>query len=69
MKSIASLCCCGAWSRTFGVPLYLWSVTEGLSRAGGTALYNSDQPEQALANMATMQGDAVSLLKDLVRYC
>jgi len=52
-----------------GVPLYLWSVTEGLSRAGGTALYNSDQPEQALANMATIQGDAVFLLKDFVRYC
>src|SRR5260370_33490164 len=52
-----------------GVPLYLWSVTEGLSRAGGTALYSSDQPEQALANMATIQGDAVFLLKDFVRYC
>ena len=52
-----------------GVPLYLWSVTEGLSRAGGTALYNSDRPEQALANMATIQGDAIFLLKDYVRYC
>jgi hypothetical protein len=69
VKSIASLCCCGAWPRTFGVPLYLWSVTEGLSRAGGTALCNSDQPEQTLANMATIQGDAVCLLKDLMRYC
>jgi hypothetical protein len=52
-----------------GVPLYLWSVTEGLSHAGGTAQYNSDQPEQALANMATIQGVAVFLLKDFVRYC
>ena len=48
-----------------GVALCLWSATEGLSRAGGTALYNCDQPEQALANMATTQGDAVFLLKDL----
>jgi hypothetical protein len=40
-----------------------------LSRAGGTALYNSDQPEQALANMATIQGDALCLLKDLMRCC
>jgi hypothetical protein len=48
-----------------GVALCLWSATEGLSRAGGTALYNCDQPEQALANMATIQGDAVFLLKDL----
>jgi hypothetical protein len=52
-----------------GVALYLWTATEGLSRAGGTALYNSDQPEQALANVATIQGDAVFLLKDFVRYC
>jgi hypothetical protein len=36
---------------------------------GGAALYNPDQPEQALANMATIQGDAVFLLKDFVRYC
>jgi len=52
-----------------GVPLYLWSVTEGLARAGGPALYNSDQPEQALMNIATIQGDGIFLLKDFVRYC
>ena len=52
-----------------GIPLYVWSVTAGLGRAGGTALYNSDQPEQALANIATIQGDAIFLLKDFGRYC
>ncbi len=51
------------------VPLYIWSVTEGLGKAGGAALYNSDQPEQALANIATIQGDAIFLLKDFARYC
>lgn len=35
------------------IPLYIWSVTTGLARAGGAALYNSDQPEQALANIGT----------------
>jgi len=47
----------------------IWSVTEGLGKAGGAALYNSDQPEQALANIATIQGDAIFLLKDFARYC
>ena len=51
------------------IPLYTWSVTTGLARAGGAALYNSDQPEQALANIATIQGDAIFLLKDFSRYC
>lgn len=52
-----------------GIPLYSWSVTTGIGKAGGAALYNSDQPEQALANIATIQGDAIFLLKDFARYC
>src|SRR6516165_6093571 len=51
------------------VPLYIWSVTTGLGRAGGAGLYNSDQPEQALTNIATIQGDGIFLLKDFCRYC
>lgn len=51
------------------IPLYTWSVTAGLARAGGAALYNSDQPEQALTNIGTIQGDAIFLLKDFGRYC
>ena len=51
------------------IPLYVWSVTTGLARAGGAGLYNSDQPEQALANIATVQGDGIFLLKDFGRYC
>ena len=51
------------------VPLFIWSVTEGLARSGGAALYNSDQPEQALANLATIQGEGIYLLKDFARYC
>ncbi len=52
-----------------GVSLYVWSVTEGLGKFGGAALYNSDQPEQALSNIATIQGSAIFLLKDFPRYC
>jgi ATPase family protein associated with various cellular activities (AAA) len=51
------------------IPLYTWSVTTGLARVGGAALCNSDQPEQALANIAAIQGDAIFLLKDFARYC
>lgn len=51
------------------IPLYVWSVTSGLGRVGGAALYNSDQPEQALTNIGTIQGDGIFLLKDFARYC
>jgi len=52
-----------------GVPLYEWSVTTGLAKARGAPLYNSDQPEQMLANVGLIQGDAIFLLKDFARYC
>jgi SpoVK/Ycf46/Vps4 family AAA+-type ATPase len=52
-----------------GIPLYVWSVTAGLGRFGGAALYNSDQPEQALTTIASIQGDGIFLLKDFCRYC
>lgn len=51
------------------IPLFVWSVTNGLARAGGAGLYNSDQPEQALTNIGTVQGDGIFLLKDFGRYC
>jgi ATP-dependent 26S proteasome regulatory subunit len=51
------------------VPLYDWSVTSGLAKFHGTPIYNTEQPEQALANIALIQGDAIFLLKDFARYC
>jgi ATP-dependent 26S proteasome regulatory subunit len=51
------------------VPLYTWSVTTGLAKMRGAPIYNSDNPEQALANLALIQGDAIFLLKDFARYC
>ncbi len=51
------------------VPLYTWSVTAGLAKAHGAPIYNTDSPEQALANVALIQGDAIFLLKDFARYC
>jgi ATP-dependent 26S proteasome regulatory subunit len=51
------------------VPLYTWSVTTGLAKFHGAPIYNSDNPEQALANLGLIQGDALFLLKDFPRYC
>jgi ATP-dependent 26S proteasome regulatory subunit len=51
------------------VPLYEWSVTTGLAKAHGAPLYNTDSPEQALSNIALIQGDGIFLLKDFARYC
>jgi ATPase family protein associated with various cellular activities (AAA) len=51
------------------VPLYTWSVTAGLAKAHGAPIYNTDNPEQAVANIALIQGDAIFLLKDFARYC
>src|SRR6266851_5004171 len=52
-----------------GVPLYEWSVTTGLAKSHGSPIYNTEQTEQALANIALIQGDAIFLLKDFARYC
>src|SRR5580704_7193413 len=51
------------------VPLFAWSVTTGLTKYHGAAIYNTEQPEQALANIALIQGDGIFLLKDFARYC
>jgi SpoVK/Ycf46/Vps4 family AAA+-type ATPase len=51
------------------VPLYEWSVTMGLAKAHGAPMYNTDNPEQALSNIALIQGDGIFLLKDFARYC
>ncbi len=51
------------------ISLFVWSVTDGLARAHGASLYNSDQPEQALSNIGTIPGDAIFVLKDFARYC
>jgi AAA+ superfamily predicted ATPase len=51
------------------VPVYQWSVTKGLARFHGEPIYHTDDPEQALANIALINGDAIFLLKDFARYC
>ncbi len=51
------------------VPFYVWSVTTGLVRKGNNSpIYRTADPEQALANIALIRGDAIFLLKDFARY-
>src|SRR5258707_13883299 len=50
------------------VPMYTWSVTAGVAKAHGAPIYNTDSPDQAVANIALIQGDAIFLLKDFARY-
>lgn len=52
-----------------GVPAYTWTVTKGLAKIGGSPVYKTDEPEQALANIAEIGGDGIFLLKDFARYC
>jgi hypothetical protein len=48
---------------------FVWSVTTGLVRHGGqSAIYGTDDPAKALANIALMHDDGIYLLKDCSRY-
>jgi hypothetical protein len=58
----------GLVAEELGLPLYVWSVTTGLSRAGGSPIYNSQEPAQALATISSLRGDALFLLKDFHKY-
>lgn len=51
------------------ISFYSWSVTSGLALIGGSPLYNTQNPDQALANIALLDGDGIFLLKDFTRYC
>ncbi len=52
-----------------GIPFIVWTVTKGLQRRGTEqAMYETEDPDKALANIQAMRGDAIFLLKDFVRY-
>ncbi len=50
------------------LPLYTWSLTQGLARAGGAPLYNTQEPLQVLSQISTMDADALFLLKDFHKF-
>lgn len=51
------------------VPLFTWSLTAGLKRYPGAAIYGTDDADKALANIALISGDGIFMLKDFARYC
>ena len=51
---------------TLGLPLFTWSVTDGIRRAGaGTPIYETGEPAKALAHIETAKLPAVYLFRDL----
>ncbi len=51
------------------VPLFTWSVVEGLQRGDGSGtIYDTLEPAKALANLRSISGEAVYFFKDLHRF-
>lgn len=51
------------------VPFFVWSVTSGLFRRGqDQPMYETEDPDKALASIAQIRGDAIFLLRDLARH-
>jgi hypothetical protein len=51
------------------LPLFVWSMTTGLTRRGGQGpVYGTDDPGKCLANILLMHGDGIYLFKDGARY-
>ncbi len=50
------------------VALYDWAVTTGMGIAGGAAMYNTQEPDQALSTIHSINTDALFLLKDFHKY-
>ena len=50
------------------VPLFVWSATQGMARAGGAAIYNTQEPGQVLAQIGGIDAEGLFLLKDFHKY-
>lgn len=52
-----------------GVPLFVWTITEGLKRIGlNNPIYDTHHPLKALNNLAALKNEGIYLFKDLHRY-
>ena len=58
----------GLVAQDLAVPLYIWTITSGLFRAGGAPIYNTQEPNQVLVEISGMEGDALFLLKDFHKH-
>lgn len=51
------------------IPLFVWTVTEGLKRIGiDNPIYDTQHPIKALNNLAAIKNEGIYLFKDLHRY-
>jgi SpoVK/Ycf46/Vps4 family AAA+-type ATPase len=46
------------------LPLYDWTLSQGLARVGGAPMYNTQEPLQVLAQISALDSDGLFLLKD-----
>lgn len=58
----------GMVSEDLSLPLYTWSLTQGLARSGGAMIYNTQEPIQVLTQINTLDNDGLFLLKDFHKY-
>jgi SpoVK/Ycf46/Vps4 family AAA+-type ATPase len=58
----------GQVAEDLSLPLYSWTLTQGLARAGGAPMYNTSEPLQVLSQINTQDSDGLFLLKDFHKY-
>ncbi len=58
----------GLVAQDLNLPLYVWTVTQGMARAGGAPIYNTQEPAQVLSQISGMDGEGLFLLKDFHKY-
>lgn len=58
----------GRVAKKLRVPLYRWTLTEGLTPSGGAPLYDSREPLKALGNVAELARGGLYLLKDMAAH-
>jgi len=58
----------GLVAQDLNLPLYGWSVTQGMARVGGAPIYNTQEPAQVLAQIGALDGEALFLLMDFHKY-
>jgi SpoVK/Ycf46/Vps4 family AAA+-type ATPase len=46
------------------LPLFDWTLSQGLARAGGAPIYNTQEPLQVLTQISSLDSDGLYLLKD-----
>ena len=55
-------------AKKLSMPLYRWTLTDGLTPAGGAPLYDSRDPLKALGNVGELSRGGIYVLKDLAAH-